>query len=101
MAANRNAGNFSVSGNVKRLEFFPRGEGIYPIIVNRTALNMEGLLLIDGERMWVKVPRFGSTKLPRYDYQKIELVDEKIIYLHRERDRKKDFSASSDQAMEQ
>ena len=95
MTANRNAGNFSVSGNVKRLEFFPQGDGIFPLIVNKTGLNMEGLLLIDGQRVWVKVRKNGSTKLPRYDYVKIELVDEKIIYLHRERDGKENISASA------
>jgi hypothetical protein len=86
MTANHNAGNFSVSGNVTRLEFFPQGDGIFPLIINKTGLNLEGLLLIDGQRVWVKVPRNGSAKLPRYDYEKIELVDEKVIYLHRERD---------------
>jgi len=82
---NLNSGNFSVSGNVKQLEFFPQGDGIYPVIVNKTELNMEALLLIDGQRMWVKVPRKSHAKLPRYDYNKIELVDEKIIYLPRKK----------------
>ena len=93
--ATRNADNFSVSGNVRRLEFYVHGDGFYPVIVNRTALNMEGLLLIDGQSVWVKVPIFGSAKLPRHDYEKIELVDEKIIYLDRERDRQENNSASA------
>ena len=94
MMANRNPGNFSVSRNVKQLEFFPQGDGIYPVIVNKTGLHMEGLLLIDGQRVWVEVPRDGIAKLPCYDYEKIELVDEKIIYLPRKKVTKEEFSAS-------
>ena len=92
--ANRNPGIFSVSGNVKHLEFFPQGDGIYPVIVNKTALHMEGLLLIDGQRVWVEVPRGGIAKLPRDDYEKIALVDERIIYLPRKEMTKGELSAS-------
>lgn len=94
MLANRNPRNFSVSGNVKHLKFLPQGDGIYPVIVNKTTLHMEGLLLIDGQRVWVEVPRDGIAKLPRYDYEKLELVDEKIIYLPRKKITKEESSAS-------
>ena len=93
--ANRNPGNFSVSGNVKHLEFFSlHGDGVYPVIVNKTALHMEGLLLIDGQRVWVEIPRGGIAKLPRNDYEKIALVDERIIYLPRKEMTKEESSAS-------
>ena len=73
-----NVENFSVADSVKRLKFKLRGDGIYPIIVNKTGIPLSGLLLIDGQRFWVKVPGNGSAKLPTYDYVKIELVDEHV-----------------------
>ena len=78
MAEFRNVENFSVSSNVKRLEFERRGDGIYPIIVNRTEIPLSALLLIDGQRVWVKVPANGSAKLPTYDYTEIKLIDEVV-----------------------
>jgi len=74
----KNAENFSVSNSVKRLELKPRGNGIYPIIVNKTGVPLSALLLIDGERVWVKVPGNGSAKLPRHDYKELKLVDEQV-----------------------
>jgi hypothetical protein len=74
----RNAENFSVSDNVKRLKLEPRGDGIYPIIVNSTDIPLSGLLLFDGDRVWVKVPGNGSAKLPTYDYKELKLVDEQV-----------------------
>ena len=78
MAEFRYVENFSVSDNVERLKFELRGDGIYPIIVNKTGAPLSGLLLIDGQRVWVEVPGNGSAKLPTYDYKEIKLVDEKV-----------------------
>ena len=78
MAEFRDVENFSVADSVKRLKFERRGDGIYPIIVNKTEIPLSGLLLIDGQRFWVKVPGNGSVKLPAYDYEKIVLVDEHV-----------------------
>lgn len=74
----QNVENYSVADSVKRLKFERRGDGIYPIIVNKTGVPLSGLVLIDGQRFWVKVPSNGSAKLPTYDYTKIELVDEQV-----------------------
>lgn len=71
-------GAVSVSASVKYLQFLPEGDGLFPVIVNKSSHPVEGLLIVDGRREWVKVPAYGMAKLPTYHYKEIELVLEKV-----------------------
>jgi hypothetical protein len=65
------------ANTVQNLQFIPGGDGIYPIIVNKSANCLQGMLVIDGRVEWVPVQGYGTAKLPTHDYKRIDLVAEK------------------------
>jgi hypothetical protein len=67
----------ATSAAVQCLQFVPNGDGIYPVIVNKCQDCMDGMLVIDGNVQWVRVPGYGTAKLPTHNYRRIDLVAEK------------------------